>query len=192
MCKKRFGPRNEEAECMKVTMEQNVCVCRFLLIFPGRPMWLSKNTSIVSVWQRQRSHHLSTPFLPNKGEHLSSLYLSPSLQEQYVVGRERWQERERENEREGKHTPLTRFTLTPPLSQASPPPICLSAWLPLPLISAAKQREDDLSRLVRPAPPFMMQGRLIVTSRQLLIWDVNVKMWVTQWDPFQGLQMLSK
>lgn len=126
---KEIWRENWRGETHESDAGENVCDCRFLLIFPGHPNVTEQNTSKSNPWRRQRSCHLSTRFLPNKGEHLSSLYLPPFLPEQYVAGQERWQE---ERER-GKHTRLTRFTHAALLSQASPPPICLSARLPLPL-----------------------------------------------------------
>lgn len=95
MWEKRFGERMKRRNTWKWRRGKNVCDCRFLLILPGRLMWLSRTLQYLI-----RSCHLSTLFLHNKGEHLRSLFISLLfLPEQYVAGRERWQE---ERERGGK------------------------------------------------------------------------------------------
>lgn len=89
--KKRFGVRTEERDTWK--WRRGKCVRLQISADFSRTVDVTEqNTSIPG-----RGNHLSTVFPPHKGEHLSPLYLSSLLPEQYVAGRERWQ-----GDREGK------------------------------------------------------------------------------------------
>lgn len=74
MWKKTFGEGTEEASCMKVTLGK--CVQLHISAdFSRTPSVTEQNTSISNPWQRQRSYHLSTRFLPNK-ENIAPLFIS--------------------------------------------------------------------------------------------------------------------
>lgn len=67
-----------------------------------------QNTSVPNPWQMQHGYHLSTLFSPNKRKHLSSLISFPPST--IWSGERKMTAGEREIQRGGKHTPLTRFT----------------------------------------------------------------------------------
>lgn len=166
--KEIFGERSEEARRMKVT--------------PGKCVRLQISADFSTLWLSRIPQDLilgnggNTPTIyPHRSsrikENISPLFIS-LLHSQNNMWRDEKDDRRRER---GKHTPLTQFTHSPPLSRPSPPPTCLSARLPLPL--SRGQSDLKTSNLSLYHHLFSRRG----AARQPLIPGVNVKMWETHW-----------
>lgn len=141
------------------------------------PNVTEQNTSVSNPWQRRRCYHLSTL---TKGEHLSPLYLSPSLPEQYVAGRRRWQE-EREGENILRKLDLLTllFTHRHLLLRSVYQPLSLSSYL------SSKATQRRLISACTNSSSSYDAGSFRVTSGQPLIWDVYVEIWKSHWYPFE-------